>query len=440
MRDRILRRESKDLDIVCVGSGITLAKAVAEELSPSPRVTYFKRFGTAMLKYQDLEVEFVGARRESYNNDSRKPIVEDGTIEDDQNRRDFTINALAVSLGSDSFGAIIDPFEGVMDLKNRVIRTPLEPGITFSDDPLRMMRAIRFSTQLDFEIDTDTYKAISDHKDRLAIVSYERIIGELEKIIRAERPSIGFKKLYDTRLLALFLPELVQLAGVEYVDGHGHKDNFYHTLQVLDNLAESSDNYWLRWSAILHDIGKPKSKRFQKDTGWTFHGHEVIGARMVPKVFKRLKLPLDQKMKYVQKLVAMHQRPISLTKAEVNDSAIRRLIFEAGEDLDDLLLLCTADITSKNPDRVKKYHQNYEYVKQRIEEVEEKDRIRNWQPPISGDMIMKTFDIPPSKVVGIIKTDIREAILDGEIPNEYEAAYQLMLKKGNEMGLKRVEG
>ena len=435
VRDRILDRKCKDIDVVCVGSGLELAKKVAEALNPKPKVNYFNRFGTAMLKYGDVELEFVGARKESYRTDSRKPAVENGTLEDDQNRRDFTINAMAVDLSPDFFGEVLDPFDGLQDLKKRIIRTPLQAGKTFSDDPLRMMRAIRFATQLNFKIEPNTFQAIKNNKHRLQIISAERIIDELEKIIRSPLPSDGFILLNDAGLLELFLPELVKLEGVEYVDGKGHKDNFYHTLQVLDNLTLMSNNYWLRWAAILHDIGKPKSKRFSEISGWTFHGHEMIGAKMVPKLFKRLKLPLDHNMKYVQKLVGLHQRPISLTKEEVTDSAIRRLIFDAGEDLDDLILLCNADITSKNPDRVKRYRHNYEFVKKRIEEVEEKDHIKNWQPPISGEIIMDTFGISPSRMVGDLKAAIREAILDGDISNDYESAHEFMLEKGRELGL-----
>lgn len=439
VRDRLLARPSKDMDIVCVGNGIRLAQEVAGKLRPIPRIAVYQRFGTAMLKHGDLEIEFVGARRESYRHDSRKPSVEDGTLEDDQNRRDFTINALAVSLNEGDFGAIIDPFNGLMHLEEKLIKTPLEPGRTFSDDPLRMMRAIRFSTQLDFRIDPPTLQAISQYRERIKIVSMERIAGELNKIIGAKTPSVGFKLLFDTGLLHIFFHEMAALQGVEKKQGKGHKDNFYHTLEVLDNLSRTTDNLWLRWAAVLHDIAKPGTKRFDPEQGWTFHGHEVVGAAMVPRIFGRLKLPLDQKMKYVQKLVLLHLRPISLTKENITDSAIRRLLVDAGDELEDLMLLCRADITSKNPAKVQRYLENYELVQQRLAEVEEKDHLRNWQPPITGEIIMETFGIQPSREVGLIKNAVREAILDGVIENNYDSAFGYMLEQGRRIGLEPVQ-
>jgi tRNA nucleotidyltransferase/poly(A) polymerase len=439
VRDRLLGRKSKDMDVVCIGSGIELANKVADFMKPRPWVSVFERFGTAMLRKGDLEIEFVGARKESYQPHSRKPSVENGSLSDDQNRRDFTINALAVSLNEGSFGQILDPFGGLRHLEQKLIKTPLEPGKTFSDDPLRMMRAIRFSTQLGFKIDDESLSGIKKYKERIKIISQERIITELNKILMSSKPSIGFKLLFDTGLLHLIFPEMVRLQGVEIKNGVGHKDNFYHTLEVVDNIAPYTNNLYLRWAAVMHDIAKPPTKRFDDAVGWTFHGHEALGASWVPRIFKRMKLPLDSKMKYVQKLVRLHLRPISLTKEIITDSAVRRLIFEADEDLEDLMTLCKADITSKNPKKVNRYLQNYANLEVKLKEIEAKDHIRNWQPPISGELIMETFGIEPSREVGVIKKFIREAILDGDIPNEYEAAFQFMLLKGKEIGLEPIK-
>jgi tRNA nucleotidyltransferase/poly(A) polymerase len=436
VRDKFLNRSSKDADIVCLGDGIALANAVAETFSPKLNVSFFKNFGTAQIKLPNgFEVEFVGARKESYREDSRKPSVEQGSLVDDQNRRDFTINAMAISLCSADYGSLVDPFGGIQDIELKTIRTPLNADITFSDDPLRMMRAIRFASQLDFVIESDTLEAIKRNKERLRIISQERITDELNKIIASKKPSIGLDLLYTTGLLEIFFPQMVALAGVEIIEGKGHKDNFYHTLQVLDNVAYRSNKLWLRWAAILHDIAKPPTKRFEPSHGWTFHGHDALGKKMCSNIFRQLKLPLNEHLKYVAKLVGLHLRPISLTKEEITDSAMRRLLFDAGEDLEDLMMLCESDITSKNKQKVRKFLENFELVKVRLKIVEEKDKIRNWQPPIDGADVMKVFNLPPSREVGFIKTAVREAILDGIIPNDYNAAYQYMLEKAADMGI-----
>tara|TARA_A100000171_G_scaffold51200_1_gene64798 strand:+ start:981 stop:2399 length:1419 start_codon:yes stop_codon:yes gene_type:complete len=439
VRDILLGRPSKDIDFVCVGSGVELAQAVHDELGGNLPFTVFKSFGTAMIKSGDLELEFVGARKESYQRDSRKPIVEDGTLEDDQNRRDFTINAMAISLNKESYGELIDPFNGQADLAARNIRTPLAPEVTFSDDPLRMMRAIRFATQLNFDIEPDTFEAITKMAERIQIVSMERVTDELNKIILAKKPSYGFKLLFYAQLLDKIFPEMVALQGVQTIEDKSHKDNFYHTLQVLDNICENTDDLWLRWAAILHDIAKPATKRFNKKVGWTFHGHEDKGARMVPGIFRRMKLPLGAEMKKVQKLVRLHLRPIPLVRDEITDAAIRRLLFEAGEDTEDLMMLCRADITSKNQNKVKRFLQNFDTVEERMREVEEKDKIRNFQPVITGEVIMNTFKVTPGRLVGEIKEALKEAVLEGKIQNEYDQAFDLMVKLGRERGLEVVK-
>ncbi len=437
VRDFFLGRDyKKDIDIVAVGSGIDLALKVSELLPHKPKVQVFKNYGTAMLRYGDIDIEFVGARKESYEFNSRKPVVENGSLEDDQNRRDFTINALALSLNKANFGSLLDPFGGLTDLESKTIKTPLDPDITYSDDPLRMMRAIRFSAQLQFEIEAGSLEAIARNKERIGIISGERIVEELHKILLTDRPSVGFLLLYQTGLLELILPELTALNNVEEIEGHTHKNNFYHTLEVVDNISRNTSDLWLRWAALLHDVGKAPTKRFTKKQGWTFHGHEFLGGKMVRRIFERLRLPLNQKMKFVQKMVAMSSRPIILSEDQVTDSAVRRLVFDAGEDIESLMTLCEADITTKNPNKFKRYHANFKTVREKITEVEERDRVRNFQPPITGEEIMAIFNLPPSREIGTLKEAIKEAILEGEIANDYQAAYRFMMERAQKIGLK----